>query len=127
MTIIYNTALTPRAQELRKNMTHEEKHLWYDFLRNYPVKFRRQKIISSFIADFYCREALLVIEVDGSQHYDEQGMAYDAERTKIIEAQNIIVIRFTNHEVNTEFNSCCALIHQVVTDRVASLKSARQA
>ena len=76
MSLPYQKKLIPRAQELRKKATKQENHLWYDFLHNYPVRFQRQKTIDSFIVDFYCHEARLVIELDGSQHYDEQGLAY---------------------------------------------------
>ena len=66
----FNPALLSPARELRKNMTKEERHLWYDFLRTYPVKFTKQKIIGNYIVDFYCAKAGLVIELDGSQHYE---------------------------------------------------------
>ena len=68
----HNKSLVNNAKSLRKNMTKEERHLWYDFLRNYPVKFLRQKILGQYIVDFYCAEAHLIVELDGSQHYGEQ-------------------------------------------------------
>jgi len=68
----HNAKLVSSAKELRKNMTKEERHLWYDFLRDYPVRFYRQKVLGKYIVDFYCREAKLVIELDGSQHFDEK-------------------------------------------------------
>ena len=77
----HNPKLTNVARMLRKNMTKEEKHLWYDFLRTYPVRFSRQKVLGKYIADFYCAEAKLVIELDGSGHYTEEGKQYDEERT----------------------------------------------
>lgn len=64
----HNPALTERARTLRKQMTPEERHLWYDFLRSYPVRFLRQKVIGNAIVDFYCAKATLAIELDGSQH-----------------------------------------------------------
>ena len=68
----HNKNIVSLARELRKNMTKEEKHLWYDFLRTYPIKFMRQKIIGRYIADFYCAKANLVIELDGSRHYETE-------------------------------------------------------
>ena len=68
----HNKNIISLARELRKNMTKEEKHLWYDFLRTYPIRFMRQKIIGRYIADFYCAKANLVIELDGSQHYEKK-------------------------------------------------------
>ena len=67
-----NSKLTRNAQTLRKNMTKEERHLWYDYLRSYPIRFQRQKVLGKYIADFYCAEAKLVIELDGSQHYTDE-------------------------------------------------------
>lgn len=67
-------------------MTRQERHLWYDFLQDYPVKIYKQKVIDNFIVDFYCHSAKLVIELDGSQHYTEEGLANDEERTKILNA-----------------------------------------
>lgn len=77
----HNTKLTDSAKTLRKNMTKEERHLWYDFLRSYPVRFLRQKVIDNYIADFYCHEARLIIELDGSQHYEDKGLLKDKIRT----------------------------------------------
>ena len=73
----HNKALTPIARKLRKDMTREERHLWYDFLREYPIRFLRQKVIGSYVVDFYCAAAKLVVELDGSQHYEEKGIADD--------------------------------------------------
>ena len=77
----HNKQLVPLAKQLRKEMTKEERHLWYDFLRTYPVRFSRQKVLGKYIADFYCAEARPVIEPDGSQHYENDNMEKDAERT----------------------------------------------
>ena len=79
-TVIKNNKMLPVARRLRREMTPQEKTLWYQFLRSYPVKIYKQRIIESFVVDFYCAEARLVIELDGSQHYTEQGKAYDEER-----------------------------------------------
>ena len=80
----HNPNLTDNAKELRKNMTREEKHFWYDFLKNYPVRFLRQKVTDNYIADFYCHSAGLIIELDGSQHYTEYGLLKDKIRTEQI-------------------------------------------
>ena len=81
----HNKQLVPFAKQLRKEMTKEERHLWYDFLRSYPVRFSRQKVLGKYIADFYSAEAKLVIELDGSQHYEDINAEKDAERTAFLE------------------------------------------
>lgn len=106
------------ARTLRKEMTEQERKLWYMFLRKYPVKIYKQRIIERFIVDFYCAPARLVIELDGSQHFEEQGMAYDAERTKILESYGLKVIRFTNREVDRHFHEVCKMIDHVINDRM---------
>ena len=110
----HNKTIVPFAKELRKNMTKEEKHLWYDYLKSYQLKFLRQKIIGKYIADFYCAEAKLVIELDGSQHYEEKGREKDAERTEFLKKYGINVIRFTNKEVNDNFKGVCEYIDLTV-------------
>ena len=76
----HNKDIVPTAKILRKNMTKEENHLWYDFLKSQPVTFKRQKVIGNYIVDFFCAEARLVIELDGSQHYNDAGKAADMVR-----------------------------------------------
>jgi very-short-patch-repair endonuclease len=110
----HNADLTPNARLLRKNMTKEERHLWYDFLRFYPVRFLRQKVIDHYVVDFYCHAAKLIIEVDGSQHFSEQGMSADALRTEHIEARNLTVIRIPNNAISTNFEGVCAYIDQYI-------------
>ena len=117
MTVPKNGQMLPRARELRRNMTPQEKKLWYQFLRKYPVKIYKQRIIESFIVDFYCAPAKLVIELDGSQHYTEQGEAYDAERSACLARYELEVIRFTNSEIDTEFDAVCRKIHTVIQER----------
>lgn len=95
--------------------------MWYDFLSKYPVRFRRQRVIESFIADFYCSDALLVIELDGSQHYTEQGMAYDRERSAIFESYGIQVLRFSNQEIDRDFEAVCHRIMNVTEQRLQQL------
>ena len=92
----HNKEIVSTAKMLRKNMTKEEKHLWYDFLRTYPVRFLRQKVIGKYIVDFYCAKAKLVVELDGSGHFTEEGKQYDAERTAFLEEYGLTVLRISN-------------------------------
>ena len=103
----YNKALHENAKKLSKNMTHQESKLWFRFLKPHPLKWYRQRIINRFIVDFYCSQANLVIEIDGSQHFTEQGLAYDKERTAILEAYNLTVLRYTNKLIDYHFNEVC--------------------
>ena len=105
------------ARKLRREMTPHERKLWYLFLRNYPVKIYKQRIIDKFIVDFYCATAKLVIEIDGSQHYDPQGQAYDAERTAILESYGLRVIRYSNREIDREFSAVCQQIDLIIKER----------
>lgn len=115
----YRQDLVPRAKELRHPMTPQERRLWYCFLREYPVKFYRQRPIDSFIVDFYCASAKLVIELDVSQHYIDQGTAYDQERTAILENKyGLRVVRFSNYEINVNFQTVCEQIHYLVSRRL---------
>ena len=113
----HNTALTGNARSLRKNMTKEERHLWYDFLRTYPIRVLRQKVIDHYIADFYCHTARLVIELDGSQHYEPADMIKDAVRTEQMEARGLLVIRIPNNAVNQNFHGVCEYIDTIITER----------
>jgi very-short-patch-repair endonuclease len=113
-----NNQLLERARELRRDMTPQERKLWYLFLRKYPIKIYKQRIIDSFIADFYCASAKLVIEVDGVQHYEEQGLAYDTERSAILEHYGLKVLRFSNVDIDTKFDSACNIIHQTIQSRL---------
>ena len=117
MSLPYKEKLIPRAKELRKNATRQEKKLWYGFLNSYPVRFQRQKSIDSFVADFYCHEAKLVVELDGSQHYEEAGIARDKERSAILEKYGLKVIRFSNLEVDRNFQGVCTTIDLAVKER----------
>ncbi|MBE6740584.1 MAG: endonuclease domain-containing protein [Ruminococcaceae bacterium] len=107
----YNKSLVNVGRMLRKNMTKEERHLWYDFLREQSVRFIRQKIIGNYIVDFYCAKANLAIELDGSQHYDEAAIIKDNERTKYLESQGLKVIRISNNEINNNFRGVCEFIY----------------
>ena len=112
----HNVDLTINARNLRKNMTKEERHLWYDFLKIYPVRFLRQKVIDNYIVDFYCHSARLIIELDGSQHYEEKGLLKDKIRTEIIEQRNLTVVRIPNNEVNRNFEGVCQYIDNTVKE-----------
>ena len=107
------------SQKLRKTMTTEERHLWYDFLKTYPVQFRRQYCIGIFIVDFYCYKAKLVIELDGSQHYDPQKEIYDRKRTADLNKHGIQVLRFTNLDIRRNFYNVCQTIHDAVNLRLS--------
>ncbi len=107
-----NSSLKPNAHNLRRNMTKEEHLLWYNFLRTYPLQFRRQYIIGSYIVDFYCHKAKLVVELDGSQHYTPQQQEKDVERTKYLESLGLRVLRFTNLEVLRQFHAVCQRIDE---------------
>ena len=110
----HNKQLLSIARTLRKNMTQEERKLWYDFLRTYPVRFLRQKILGNYIADFYCAKAKIVIELDGSGHYTEAGEEYDARRTIFLEGYGLDVIRIPNTEIHNNFVGVCEYIDNIV-------------
>lgn len=110
--------LRPRAAELRRLATPEENHLWYDFLRTYPVQFNRQRIIGEYIVDFYCVKARLVIELDGTQHYTNPAMEYDSIRTAFFESMEVMVLRFSNLEIRTQFDAVCRAIDLAVRSRI---------
>ncbi|MBE5799638.1 MAG: endonuclease domain-containing protein [Clostridiales bacterium] len=114
MSLEYNKKMIPRAKELRKSMTKKERHLWYDFLKDYFPRFQRQKTIGSYIVDFYCYEAALVIELDGSQHYEVHAKAYDDERTRFLEAAGLNVMRFPNAMIDRDFEGVCAAIDREI-------------
>lgn len=111
----HNKKIVPIARTLRKNMTKEERHLWYDFLRGYPVKFLRQKPIGNYVVDFYCAKANLVIELDGSQHYDTESLAKDKERTEFLESYGIKVLRISNSDIHRNFRGVCETIDNLIT------------
>ena len=110
----HNKDLVPFAKQLRKEMTKEERHLWYDVLRSYPIRFSRQKVLGNYIVDFYSAAAKLVIELDGSQHYEEANVEKDAERTTFLEDYGLSVIRIPNNEVSQYFLGVCAYIDAAV-------------
>ncbi len=113
-----NDNLLPIARVLRRNMTDQEKHLWYDFLQHYPLKIYKQRIIDNFIADFYCHQARLVIELDGSQHYTPEGKSYDQERTYVLEKYGLYVLRCSNKDVEDKFEGVCYTIDKTIKERI---------
>ena len=116
----HNKQLVPLARALRKNMTKEERRVWYDFLRDYPVRFSRQKVLGRYIADFYSAEAKLIIELDGSQHYEDENIRKDARRTEFLEAYGLRIIRVANNDITENFDGVCDYIDAVVREACAS-------
>ncbi|MBQ7151331.1 MAG: endonuclease domain-containing protein [Synergistaceae bacterium] len=115
--IFYKEGLVDRARELRRNMTPQERRLWYSFLKDYPsAKFYRQRSIGSYIADFYCSKFKLVIEIDGAQHSTAEAIEYDRERTEYFQSLGIKVFRFKNYEINTNFKNVCEKIKTLTTN-----------
>ena len=104
-----NPKLKTLSQNLRKNMTKEEKHLWYDFLKNLPITVNRQKVIGNYIVDFYCAKANIAIELDGSQHYFEKGLQKDATRDEYLNSLGIEVLRYSNLDIK-RISAVCVTI-----------------
>ena len=123
MSLEYNKMMIPRAKALRQPMTKQERHLWYDFLSGYVPRFQRQKTIGSYIVDFYCHEAKLVIELDGAQHYEENAKGYDAARTQFLNAAGIEVLRFPNAAVEQDCAGVCRAIDHAVKQRMSNRRS----
>ena len=113
-----NRKITKLSQNLRTNGAIEENTLWYQYLRRYPVQFRRQCPFGNYIVDFYCAKALLVVELDGSQHFDPAGMEQDAVRSAYLESLGIQVLRFSNRDVNENLSGVCQVIDQAVMQRL---------
>ena len=108
------------SQQLRKNMTKEERHLWYDFLKTYPVQFRRQYAVGVYIVDFYCFKAKLIIELDGSQHCMTDVAEYDRKRTQYLEEQGYFVLRYSNRDIRENFRGVCENIDLCVKHRMGA-------
>ena len=106
----YNKSNIPLAKNLRKNMTPWERKLWYECLRDYPIRFQRQKTIGKYIVDFYCAKAKLVIELDGGGHYTEEQKIKDDLRTKYLENMNLTVLRICNLDIDKNFYGVCEYI-----------------
>ena len=111
-------AMRRRAQTLRKNMTLEERILWYQFLKNYPIQWNRQKVFGPYVVDFYCKRLKLVIELDGSQHYEEAGFASDQKRTAYLTSLGLQVLRFSNRDIKTNLTGVCDAINLCVSQKL---------
>ena len=109
------------SRSLRISATKEEKHVWYDCLKKLPYTFCRQRAFGKYIVDFFCAEAKLVIEIDGCQHYSEKGLEYDRERDEYLRGIGLEVVRYNNHEVNTNFDGVYLDIARIVRERVELL------
>ena len=103
----YNPKLIGNSKALRKSMTKEERHLWYDCLKQLPVTVHRQKVLGGFIVDFYIASAKIVIELDGSQHYEEPNREKDAQRDAYLESIGCQVLRYPNADINFRFREVC--------------------
>ena len=117
MTIPKDNTQLENARRLRREMTPHERKLWYLFLHKYPVKIYKQRIIGRFIVDFYCASARLVIELDGSQHYEPQGLAYDAERSQFLTTLGLEILRFSNRDIDRDFRGVCTQIDLIIRKR----------
>ncbi len=110
----YNKENIPLDKVLRKNMTPWERKLWYDFLRNYPVRFQRQKAIGNYIADFYCAKARLILELDGGGHYTSEQARKDEQRTNDLNVMNLTVVRICNLDIDRNFCGVCEYVDRLV-------------
>ena len=112
----HNKQLRPFSQKLRREMTKEERHLWYDFLKGLPVTVHRQKVFGHYIADFYIASKKIVIELDGSQHYMDNGVRSDRDRDAWMQKDGITVLRYTNLQIQREFDAVCSDILRYLND-----------
>ena len=110
----YNKANIPLAKALRKNMTPWERKLWYEFLRDYPVRFQRQKAIGDYIVDFYCAKVGVVVELDGGWHYTAEQTETDMLRTNDLQSMKLTVIRICNLDIDRNFRGVCEHIDLTV-------------
>ena len=117
----YNAKLQPNTQKLRKDMTKEERHLWYDFLKKLPVTVHRQKILGKYIADFYIASVKIVIELDGSQHFEDAHIQKDALRDDYFNQIGCEVLRYSNADINLRFSSVCEDILNRISFRQKTL------
>ena len=121
----HNKKLTSLSQELRKNMTKEERQLWYHYLRKHPIRFRRQVTCGQYILDFYCAKAKLAVELDGSQHFDSDAAEKEAVRNQYLKSLGIYVLHIPNNEIWQNLQGVCQQIDILISKRVseASLPS----
>ena len=124
-----NQKLRVNAQTLRKNMTKQERHLWYDCFKQMDVTVKRQHVIGPYIVDFYCAVAKLVVEVDGSQHYEQAGQITDKTRDEYLQGLGIAVKRYSNRDIDMKFRYVCEDLYETIRTRKSLLleeKVARQ-
>ena len=114
LSLPYESKLIAKAKQLRKDATKQENHLWYDYLKDYPFRFQRQKAIGNYIVDFYCHRAKLAVELDGSQHYEEDALQYDIQRTEFLNSLGITVLRILNVDIDKNFEGACMEIDKTV-------------
>lgn len=110
------------ARQLRSHMTPEERHLWFDKLHDYPVRIRRQVILGNHIVDFCCEKARLIIELDGSQHYEPEEKQKDLQRTRDLEDLGYQVLRFSNRDIHQHFEAVGEMIHETIQKRLEENK-----
>ncbi len=113
----YNAKLISNSQKLRKTMTKEERHLWYDCLKQLPVTVHRQKVLGDYIVDFYIASAKIIIELDGSQHYEQAHLEKDFVRDTYLKEKGYTILRYSNADVNYRFHSVCEDIYHHVNDQ----------
>ena len=121
----YRPDLVRRARQLRDEQTDQERRLWYGHLRRAPLRFQRQKPIGNYIVDFYCHAAKLVVEIDGWRHFTEAGRDHDETRTRFLEAQGLLVLRYRGEAVDADLTAVAAQIVRVATERAAQIRSSR--
>ena len=119
--IHYRHDLAQRARELRRDMTDQERRLWYGWLRQLPFRFQRQKPIGNYIADFYCHKAKLVVEIDGWRHFTEDGLDYDEKRTAYFESLGLKVVRYRGAAVDSDIEAVARQIEEIARTRIAEL------
>ena len=117
---LYDQRHKPLAQNLRREMTPQERRLWYGFLKTCPAQFRRQKQFGAYIVDFYCAKLDLVVEIDGSQHYSPEEKQHDAIRTAYLNSLGLTVVRFSNYNVDCHFEGVCAQIYNMIQAKLTT-------
>lgn len=107
MNLLNNSKNTNLSRNLRKNMTKEERKLWYEFLKNLPITINRQKVVGNYILDFYCASKKIAIELDGSQHFSEKNSLNDKLRDSYLNSLGITVLRYANNHIWDNFDGVC--------------------
>ncbi|MGN0980738.1 MAG: endonuclease domain-containing protein [Candidatus Avoscillospira sp.] len=120
-----NEALRGNAQRLRREMTKEERRLWFDCFKQMEETVKRQHVMGQYIVDFYCAAAKLVIELDGSQHYEEEGKQKDRKRDQYLEGLGLLVKRYSNSDINQRFSAVCEDIYETIQERKEILNHKR--